>query len=55
MTVKNIAVIGGKEVDIKDLKDRERFAEEVNKEALLEKNYAAGNPETEKSGKWEPG
>lgn len=55
MTVKNIVVIGGKETDIKDLKERERFAEEVNKEALLEKNYAAVMPEIWKSDKWEPG
>ena len=39
MTVKNIVVIDGEEVEIKDLEDREAFAASVNARALQERNY----------------
>ena len=39
MTVKNIVVINGKEVEVKDLPDVELFAEKLNRKALTERNY----------------
>ena len=39
VTVKNIVVIDGEEVEIKDLEDREAFAASVNARVLLERNY----------------
>lgn len=39
MTVKNIVVIDGKEVEIKDLKDREAFAVDTNVRVLTVRNY----------------
>ena len=39
MTVKNIVVIDGEEVEIKDLEDREAFEASVNARVLQERNY----------------
>ncbi len=39
VTIKNIVVINGKEVEIKDLPDAELFAEKLNRKALTERNY----------------
>lgn len=39
MTVKNIVVINGKEVEVKDLPDVELFAEKLNRKALTARNY----------------
>lgn len=39
VTIKNIVVINGKEVDIRDLPDAELFAEKLNRKALTERNY----------------
>ena len=39
VTMKNIVVINGKEVEIKDLPDAELFAEKLNRKALTARNY----------------
>lgn len=39
VTIKNIVIVNGKEVEIKDLPDRESFANSVNERVLLERNY----------------
>ena len=39
MIVKNVVVINGEEVEIRDLEDREEFAASVNARVLLERNY----------------
>ena len=39
VTIKNIVVINGKEVEIKDLPDAELFAEQLNRKALTARNY----------------
>ena len=39
VTIKNIVVINGKEVEVKDLPDAELFAEKLNRKALTERNY----------------
>ncbi len=39
VTIKNIVVINGKEVEVKDLPDVELFAEKLNRKALTERNY----------------
>ena len=39
MTIKNIVIINGEEVEIKDLADEEAFADSVNARVLLERNY----------------
>jgi hypothetical protein len=39
VTIKNIVVINGKEVEIKDLPDAELFAEKLNRKALTARNY----------------
>lgn len=39
VTIKNIVIINGKEVEIKDLPDAELFAEKLNRKALTERNY----------------
>ncbi len=39
MTIKNIVVINGKEVEIRDLPDVELFAEKLNRKALTARNY----------------
>ena len=44
MTVKNIVVIDGEEVEIKDLEDREEFTENMNARVLLERNYVIEKP-----------
>ena len=44
MTIKSIVVIDGKEVEIKDMEDREVFAEGVNQRVLLERNYIIEKP-----------
>ena len=38
VTIKNIVVINGKEVEIKDLPDAELFAEKLNRKALTARN-----------------
>ena len=44
MIIKSIVVIDGKEVEIKNLEDREAFAESVNQRVLLERNYIIEKP-----------
>ena len=44
MVIKSVVVIDGKEVEIKNLEDREAFAESVNQRVLLERNYIIENP-----------
>ena len=39
VTIKNIVVIDGKEVEIRDLPDAELLAEKLNRKALTERNY----------------
>lgn len=39
MTIKNIVVINGKEVEIRDLPDAELLAEKLNRKALTARNY----------------
>ena len=39
MTIKNMVVINGKEVEVKDLQDAELFAEKLNRKALTARNY----------------
>ena len=39
VTIKNIVVVNGKEVEIKDLPDAELFAEKLNRKALTARNY----------------
>lgn len=39
MIIKNIVIIDGEKVEIKDLEDREKFADNININALLTKNY----------------
>ena len=39
VTIKNIVVINGKEVEIRDLPDAELFAEKLNLKALTARNY----------------
>lgn len=39
VTIKNIVIINGKEVEVKDLPDAELFAEKLNRKALTERNY----------------
>ena len=44
MTIKNIVVINGKEVEVKDLPDAELLAEKLNRKALTaryEKNHTS--------------
>ncbi len=40
VTIKNIVVIDGEEVEIRDLPDAELFAEKLNRKALIARNYA---------------
>ena len=44
MTIKNIVIINGKEVEIREMKDREKFAETVNRRVLSERNYIEEKP-----------
>lgn len=39
VTIKNIVVINGKEVEVKDLPDVELLAEKLNRKALTARNY----------------
>ena len=39
VTIKNIVVINGKEVEVKDLPDAELFSEKLNRKALTARNY----------------
>lgn len=39
VTIKNIVVINGKEVEIRDLPDAELFAKKLNRKALTARNY----------------
>lgn len=39
VTIKNIVVINGKEVEIRDLPDAELFSEKLNRKALIARNY----------------
>ena len=39
VTIKNIVVINGKEVEVKDLPDAELLAEKLNRRALTARNY----------------
>lgn len=39
VTIKNIVVINGKEVEVKDLPDAELLAEKLNRKALTARNY----------------
>ena len=39
MTIKNIVIINGEEVEIKDLRDKKEFGERINKQELLKRNY----------------
>lgn len=40
VTIKNIVIINGKEVEIRDLPDAELLAEKLNRKALTARNYA---------------
>lgn len=39
MTIKNIVIINGEEVEVKDLSDKKEFGEQINKQELLKRNY----------------
>ena len=39
MTVKSLVVIDGEKIEIKDLKDKEAFADRVNRQVLQSRNY----------------
>ena len=39
MTIKSIVVIDKREVEVKELDDKEAFAESINMRVLLERNY----------------
>ena len=39
MTLKSIVVIDGEKIEIKDLEDKDAFADRVNRLALLLRNY----------------
>lgn len=39
MTVKSLVVINGEKIEIKDLKDKEAFADRVNRQVLQSRNY----------------
>lgn len=39
VTIKNIVVINGKEVEVKDLPDAELLVEKLNRKALTARNY----------------
>ena len=44
VTIKNIVIINGKEVEIREMKDWEKFAETVNRRVLSERNYIEEKP-----------
>lgn len=44
MTVKSIVIINGEEVEIKDLENKEDFADSINNRVLSERNYIIEKP-----------
>lgn len=44
MTIKSIVIINGEEVEIKDLENKEDFADSINKRVLFERNYIIEKP-----------
>lgn len=44
MTIKSIVIINGEEVEIKDLENKEDFADSINKQVLSERNYIIEKP-----------
>lgn len=44
MTIKSIVIINGEEVEIKDLENKEDFADSINKRVLSERNYIIEKP-----------
>ena len=44
MIIKSIVVIDGKEVEVKELEDKEAFAESVNQRVLFDRNYIIEKP-----------
>ena len=44
MIIKSIVVIDGKEVEVKELEDKEAFAESVNQRVLFDRNYIIETP-----------
>lgn len=48
MTIKNIVVINGKEVEIRDLPDAELFAEKLNRKALTGRENRLGGRRRDK-------
>ena len=44
MTVKSIVIINGEEVEIKDLENKEDFADRINNRVLSERNYIIEKP-----------
>ena len=45
MIIKSIVVIDGKEVEVKELEDKEAFAESVNQRVLFDRNCVSGRKE----------
>jgi len=39
MTIKNIVIIDGEKVEIKDLEEKEKLADSINTNVLLTRNY----------------
>lgn len=39
MTIKNIVIINGEEVEVKDLEDKKELGDRINKKELLKRNY----------------
>ena len=44
MTIKSIVIINGEEVEIKDLENKEDFADSINRRVLSERNYIIEKP-----------
>ena len=44
MTIKSIVIINGEEVEIKDLENKEDFADSINKRVLSERDYIIEKP-----------
>lgn len=44
VTIKSLVIINGEEVEIKDLEDKEAFADSVNNRILSERNYVVEKP-----------
>ena len=44
MTIKSIVIINGEQVEIKDLENKEDFADSINKRVLSERNYIIEKP-----------